>query len=465
MFQRISLWATLILASLLCFVSVFEYFNWMSAAPELSLALRWLALAALAVYTVQRRNLTAWIIFAMFAGIAVGHDFPVVGSAVEVLSKIFLRLIKTIIGPLLFGTLVVGIAGHSDLRQVGRMGWKSLLYFEIVTTFALFIGLAAINISKAGVGIQNPGNIAAAPEVQKRTATDIILHTFPENIAKSVANGETLQIVVFSILFGVGLAMVSESKRAPMLHFSESLSEVMFKFTDIVMLFAPFGIFGAMAATVSHLGLGILLNLFMLLATLYVALIVFLLGILLPIALLVRVPIRKFVQAISEPVSIAFATASSEAALPRAMEAMERLGVPRKVVAFVLPTGYSFNLDGSTLYLALSTIFVAQAAGIELSLDKQLIIVFTLMLSSKGVAGIARGTFIIILGTLASFDLPLWPAMAILGIDQLMDMARTAVNVTGNCLACVVVARWEKEFDDAKALAWQPVGKLTAIKE
>jgi proton glutamate symport protein len=463
--KKYALWATLVLAAVLALVSVVDYLKWAAVPAEAALALRWTTLAALLAYTVTRRNLTAWIIFAMFAGIAVGHDLPAAGDALDVLSKIFLRLIKTIIGPLLFGTLVVGIAGHSNLKQVGRMGWKSLVYFEVVTTLALIIGLAAINLTQAGAGIEKPETLAAPPEVHKRDAKEIILHTFPENIAKSVANGETLQIVVFSILFGIGLAMVAQAKRGPMLSFAESLSETMFKFTDIVMLFAPLGIFGAMASTVSHMGLGVLVNLFMLLATLYAALVVFVLGVLLPVALIVRVPIKKFVQAISEPVSIAFATASSEAALPRALEAVERFGVPRKIVAFVLPTGYSFNLDGSTLYLALATVFVAQAAGVNLSIGEQMVIVFTLMLSSKGVAGIARGTFIIILGTLASFNLPLWPAMAILGIDQLMDMARTAVNVTGNCLACVVVARWEGEFDDAKANAWQPVGKLHEIKE
>ncbi|MCX5788545.1 MAG: cation:dicarboxylase symporter family transporter [Elusimicrobia bacterium] len=416
-------------------------------APGLA-APRWLGAALLAGYAFYRRSLTAWILVAMVAGAELGHDFPAAAVNLRVLSLVFLRLIKTIIAPLIFSTLVVGIAGHSDLRQVGRMGLKSLIYFEIVTTVALFIGLAAINISKAGVGIRLP---AAAPPaeqlaVAKQSPADIILHIFPENVAKSVAEGQVLQIVVFSVLFAVALAMLPEGKRRPMLAFAESLSETMFKFTNLVMLFAPVGVGAAIAYTVGHMGLGVLVNLFKLLATLYAALAAFIALVLLPVALLFRVPIRKFARAVAEPVSIAFATTSSEAALPRAMEAMEAIGVPRQIVAFVMPTGYSFNLDGSTLYLSLASVFVAQAAGVHLSLAQQFLMVFTLMLTSKGVAGVPRATLVILLGTAASFKLPAEPIFLILGIDELMDMARTAVNVIGNCLATVVIARWEGEF-------------------
>jgi proton glutamate symport protein len=272
---------------------------------------------------------------------------------------------------------------------------------------------------------------------------------FPENIAKSIAEGQVLQIVVFSIVFGIALAMLSDKKRRPMLAFAESLSETMFKFTNLVMYFAPVGVGAAIAYTVGHMGLGILVNLFKLLATLYVALIVFMLAVLLPVALLARIPIRRFISAIAEPVSIAFATTSSEAALPRAMEAMEALGVPRQIVAFVIPTGYSFNLDGTTLYLSIASVFVAQAAGIHMSLGQQLLMVFTLMLTSKGVAGVPRASLVILLGTAASFNLPVEPIFIILGIDELMDMARTSVNVIGNCLATAVIARWEGEFGKA----------------
>ncbi len=411
---------------------------------------RYIAITAIIYYAFKKKSLTTWILVSMIVGASIGHDWPDVAVNLRVLSQIFLKMIKTIIAPLLFGTLVVGIAGHSHLKQVGRMGWKSLVYFEIVTTIALFIGLAAINISKAGVGIQMPeaGDHGEIPKVAPQSITDIILHVFPENIAKSVVDGQVLQIVVFSIIFGIALAMLNERQRKPMLSFAEGLSDVMFKFTNIIMYFAPIGVGAAIAYTVGHMGLGILVNLFHLLATLYVALIVFLLGVLLPVALIVKVPIRKFLNAIAEPVSIAFATTSSEAALPRAMEAMEKLGVPRKIVAFVMPTGYSFNLDGTTLYLSLASVFVAQAAGIDLTLEQQLLMVFTLMLTSKGVAGVPRASLVILLGTASSFGLPVEPIFIILGIDELMDMARTSVNVIGNCLATVVIAKWEGEFDE-----------------
>jgi proton glutamate symport protein len=383
----------------------------------------------------------------MVVGAEIGHDWPGVAVSLRVLSQIFLKMIKTIIAPLIFGTLVVGIAGHADLKQVGRMGVKALIYFEVVTTLALFIGLAAINLTQAGAGVQPPAELAAADvKGQKQTAAEVILHVFPENIAKSVAEGQVLQVVVFSVLFGISLALLDEKKRRPVLALAQGLSETMFKFTNIVMYFAPIGVGAAIAYTVGHMGLGILANLLKLLLTLYVALAAFLLLVLLPVALIARVPLRRFLAAIAEPVSIAFATTSSEAALPLAMERMEELGVPRSTVAFVMPTGYSFNLDGSTLYLSLTSIFVAQAAGIHLSLGQQLLIVFTLMLTSKGVAGVPRAVLVILLGTAASFGLPEWPILAILGIDELMDMARTSVNVIGNCLATVVVARWEGQF-------------------
>ncbi len=417
------------------------------APVNVTAGVRWLAIIALLVYAVAKRSLTTFILVSMVVGAEIGHDFPHVAVNLRVLSLIFLRLIKTIIAPLLFGTLVVGIAGHHNLKQVGRMGIKALVYFEIVTTVALFIGLGAINLTRAGVGVNAPPALhAELPPTQKQSATDIILHSFPENIAKSVAEGQVLQIVVFSIIFGIALALLNDQKRRPMLSFCESLSETMFKFTNIVMLFAPIGVGAAIANTVGHMGLGILVNLFKLLATLYVALIVFLSCVLLPVALMARVPIKKFIKAIAEPASIAFATTSSEAALPRAMEAMEAIGVPRQIVAFVIPTGYSFNLDGSTLYLSLASVFVAQAAGIHLSFGQQLVMVFTLMLTSKGVAGVPRASLVILLGTAASFHLPEWPIFVILGIDELMDMARTSVNVIGNCLATAVVARWEGEF-------------------
>lgn len=409
--------------------------------------LRWIAIGAVTYWVWKRNNLTTWILFSMVIGAEFGHDFPAIASELKVVSKIFLKLIKTIIAPLIFGTLVVGIAGHANLKQVGRMGWKSILYFEVATTIALLIGLVAINISKAGVGIQLP------PTTEKEvlevpppsTWDEIILHIFPENIAKSIADGQVLQIVVFSILFAIGLALVKEPQKKHMLEFCESLTEVMFKFTGIVMYFAPFAVGAAIAYTVGHMGFGILANLFKLLATLYVALIAFVLFVFLPVALIIKLPIKRFLRAILEPATIAFSTTSSEAALPKALENMEKFGVPRKIAAFVLPAGYSFNLDGSTLYLSLATIFVAQAAGIDLSIGEQILILVTLMLTTKGIAGVPRASLVILMGTATAFGLPVEPIFLILGIDELMDMARTTINLVGNCLASTVIAKWEGE--------------------
>lgn len=451
----------LIFISLAAVLAFLNHYNILTVDLVILQASRWLAIAGLFAYGFKKQSLTTWILVSMVVGAEIGHDYPAIGVNLQVLSKVFLKMIKTIVAPLLFGTLVYGIAGHSDLKQVGRMGWKSIVYFEIVTTLALFIGLVAINISQAGAGITlPPGHHEELPQIPPQTTSDVILHIFPENIAKSIAEGQILQIVIFSIIFGIALAMVREDKRAPMLKAAESLSEVMFKFTNIIMYFAPIGVGAAIAYAVGHMGLGILVNLLQLLMTLYVALAVFLLGVLLPIALVVGVPVKKFLQAIAGPVSIAFATTSSEAALPRAMENMEKLGVPRKIVAFVMPTGYSFNLDGTTLYLSLAAIFVSQAAGMNLTIGQQLLIVFTLMLTSKGVAGVPRASLVILLGTASSFGMPVWPIFIIVGIDELMDMARTSVNVIGNCLATVVIAKWEGEF---KPLSDAEADKITEV--
>jgi proton glutamate symport protein len=439
--------AFLALAGIASVLWAITHYGMVAVHPYLQAGVRWAAIAALCGYSFVRRSLTPWIFAGMLLGAELGHELGQSAASLQVLSGIFLKLVKTIVAPLIFSTLVVGIASHSNLKQVGRMGIKALLYFELVTTVALFIGLGAINLTQAGVGVPQPSAAAsAAVAAQPQKWTDIVLHIFPENIAKSVAEAQMLQIVVFSVIFGIALAQIGEEKRRPMLAFCESLSELMFKFTNIVMLSAPIGVAGAMAYTVGTMGFGVMSNLVKLLLTLYAALIVFVLGVLLPIALIARLPIRRFVRAVAEPFSIAFATASSEAALPRALENMEAFGVPKQIVAFVLPTGYSFNMDGSTLYLSLASIFVAQAAGIHLSFSQQLIMVFTLMVTSKGVAGVPRAVLVILLGTLDSFHLPVWPVLVILGIDQLMDMARTATNVLGNCLASAVIARWEGEF-------------------
>jgi proton glutamate symport protein len=413
-------------------------------------AARWTAIAILLVYAALRRSLTTWMLVAMVAGAELGVDAPRFATSLGVLGQIFLRLIKTIIGPLLFATLVVGIAGHADLRQVGRMGIKALVYFEVVTTLALLIGLAAINLSQAGVGVHVPPPPPGEEiKTQRLTPSDMLLHAFPENIARAVADGQVLQIVVFSVLFGIALALLEPERRRPMLQFAESLSETMFKLTNIVMLFAPIGVGAALAYTIGNSGLGVLVNLSQLLLTLYAAIFAFLLLVLLPVALLARIPLRRFLSAVAEPVSIAFATTSSEAALPRAMEAMEGIGVPRGIVAFVMPTGYSFNLDGSALYVSLASIFVAQAAGMRLGFGQQLMMLLTLMLTSKGVAGVPRAGLVVLMATAAAFQLPTAPIFLLLGIDALMDMGRTALNVFGNCLATTVIARWEGELGTA----------------
>jgi proton glutamate symport protein len=412
------------------------------------LASRGAAVLAFCGYAWMRRSLTAWIFAGMLVGGFVGHSWPQAAANLQILSRVFLRLITTIVAPLIFSTLVVGIAGHSNLRQVGRMGIKALIYFEVVTTLALFIGLGAINLSQAGAGIeQSASDSSPRPPAQPQKWNDIILHVFPENLAKSVAEGQILQVVVFSIIFASALAMVREEKRRPVLAFCESLSEVMFKFTNIVMLCAPLGVAGAIAYTVGTMGFGVIVNLLKLVVTLYAALTVFLLCVLLPVVLFARLPLKRFIQAVTEPVSIAFATASSEAALPRALEAMEAFGVPRQIVAFVLPTGYSFNLDGSTLYLSLAAIFVTQAAGSHLNLGEQLVMMLTLMLASKGLAGVPGSVIVVLFATADSLHLPAWPVAVIFGIDRLMDMGRTATNVLGNCLASAVIARWEGELN------------------
>jgi len=442
----------LVALQLAAFLSLADSRDWLNLHDAIPMAARMVFHSFLCLHAFRKKSLTTWILVSMILGAEIGFDFPIWSQNLKVVSKIFINLIKTIIAPLLFATLVLGIAGHGNLKKVGSMGWKSLLYFEIVTTIALFIGLAAINLTGAGEGIDLSHATEfreKAPDAAPRSWQETILHVFPENIAKSVAEGQVLQIVIFSLLFGIGLAMVREHHRKHMISFTESLAEVMFKFTQIVMFFAPIAIGCALAVTVGHMGLEILKNLGMLVGTLYMALLAFILIVLLPVALIFKVPILKFIKAIAEPVSIAFTTTSSEAALPKAMKSMESFGVPRKIVAFVLPTGYSFNLDGTTLYLALASIFVAQAAGIEFTFAEQLVIVLTLMLTSKGVAGVPRASLVILMGTAAQFGLPLEPIYLIIGVDELMDMARTSVNVMGNCLASVVVAKWEGEFPAA----------------
>jgi proton glutamate symport protein len=451
--QRLLLTLILIGFTLVVLLALLHNYDIAAVPMPVHNGLRWATLLLLIILGVRRKSLTTWIVISMFIGVELGATFPDFAKQLNVLSSIFLRLIKTIIAPLLFGTLVVGIAAHSNLKQVGRMGLKSILYFEIVTTIALFIGLAAINLTKAGEGAQivqtEQTQADQASKILKQEKKNHLLEVFPENIAKAVAEGQVLQVVVFSVMFGIALALLSDEKKKPMLHFAEGLSDVMFKFTNIVMYFAPFAVCGALAYSIASFGFEVLKNLAMLVATLYGALLVFILLVLVPIGLIIKLNFRKFINAISEPVAIAFSTATSEAALPKAMENLEKMGIPRKVVAFVLPTGYSFNLDGSTLYLSLASVFVAQLAGVDLSFGEQLWLVLTLMLTSKGVAGVRGATFLILVATISDIGIDPQKAFIVLGVDAIMDMGRTTVNVIGNCLATVVVAKWEGEYNDS----------------
>jgi len=390
------------------------------------------------------------IFIGMAVGLTIGWAFPSVGIELRPLSTIFIRLIKSLIAPLIFATLVVGIAGHGDLRQVGRMGIKALLYFEVITTLALVVGLVAVNLVRPGVGV-NLHTVAATAEFAGRQQTfgEVITHIFPQSIVQAAAEGEVLQIVVFAVLFSLGLAAVPEAKRKVIVGFCDALAETMFKVTAIVMRYAPIGVGAAIAVTVGHRGLSVLVNLGLLILTLYGALAIFIVVVLIPVALIARISLKKFFAAVKEPALIAFSTTSSEAALPKAFENLEAFGIPRRIVSFVLPTGYSFNLDGSTLYLSLASVFVAQAAGVDMPVGTQILMMLTLMLTSKGVAGVPRASLVILAGTLASFGLPLEGGAIILGVDEILDMGRTTINVVGNCLATAVIARWEGELPAA----------------
>ncbi|HEV2642013.1 MAG TPA: cation:dicarboxylase symporter family transporter, partial [Candidatus Elarobacter sp.] len=403
----------------------------------------------------RRVSLTQWIVISAVIGVLLGIFFPAFAQTLNPLSVIFLRMIKSLVVPLIFSTLVVGIAGHGDdMGKVGRLAFRSIVYFEVVTTAALAIGLIAVNLVKPGVGVALPASEGAAVDklaTAKVTFGGVLEHVVPQSIFEAAANNEVLQVVFWSILFAVALTRLRGENRQRMLNFCGSLSELMFKFTAIVMAYAPIGIGAAIAVTVGHSGIGVLVGLGKLVGTLYGALLVFVLVVLLPVALVARIPIRRFLSSVKEPWLIAFSTASSEAALPLAMERMEQMGVPKGIVAFVMPTGYSFNLDGSTLYLAVASVFVAQAAGIPMTLGQQILMMLTLMLTSKGVAAVPRASLVILSGALTMFGLPLTGVAVILGVDAFMDMARTSINLVGNCLASAVMARWEGEFAPAGA--------------
>lgn len=413
------------------------------------LVLRWVGIALVVPVAVRRRSLLVWTFLAMFAGAVLGADAPHVAGEMKFLGDIFLRLIRMIVAPLIFGGIVTGIAGHNELKGVGRVAVKAIVFFEVVTTIGLVIGLVAINLSQAGVGVALP---AAAPTPLPSPRPEgwqqILLNIFPENIAQAVAQNQILQVAVFAVLFGTALATLSEAKRAPMVSVLQSLTDTMFRMTKIIMFVAPVAAGAAMAYTVGSMGLLSLLPLAKLAGTYYGALVVFVLLVLIPILLMGRISVSGFAASIAEPAAIGFATTSSEAALPLAMERMEEFGAPRWIVSFVVPTGYSFNMTGSSLYLTMASVFAAQAAGIHLSIGEQLVMLATLMLTSKGVAGVPRATLVVLMASAASLRIPMTAILVLLGIDTLMDMGRSAMNVIGNGMAAVVVARWEDELKE-----------------
>ncbi len=412
----------------------------------IGIVLRWAGIALFVPIALGRRSLLVWTFFAMLAGAVLGADAPHAAGQMKFVGDIFLRLIRMIVAPLIFGGIVTGIAGHGELKGVGRVAVKSIVFFEVVTTIGLVIGLIAINLSQAGVGVALPAaSQVGVPATHAEGWQQILLNIFPENIAQAVAQNQILQVAVFALLFGTALATMPEAKRAPLVTVLQSLTDTMFRITKIIMVVAPLAAGAAMAYTVGSMGLLSLLPLAKLVGTYYGALAAFVLLVLVPILLMVRISVRGFATAIAEPAAIGFATTSSEAALPLAMERMEEFGVPRWIVSFVVPTGYSFNMTGSSVYLTMAAVFAAQAAGIHLSLGEQLLMLATLMLTSKGVAGVPRATLVLLMASAASLRIPTAAILVLLGIDTLMDMGRSAMNVIGNGMAAAVVARWENE--------------------
>jgi proton glutamate symport protein len=408
-------------------------------------ALRWVGIAALLVLPLRKPSLLLWTLVAMLAGIELGIDAPHAAAHARLPGDLFLRLIRMIVAPLLFATITTGIAGHNELRSVGRIAIKALIYFEVVTTLGLLIGVVAMNLSGAGWGVAIPAGLASVPTAaQPQTWDQIVLNLFPENIAQAVAQNQILQVAVFSILFGSALALLPEQKRSPLLALLQSLADVMFRLTRIIMYLAPLAAGAAIAYTVGSTGIGTLLSLAKLVVTYYVAIAAFTLLVFVPILFIFRIPFAKFLRAVGEPAAIGFATTSSEAALPLAMERMEEFGVPRWIVSFVIPTGYSFNMTGGSLYLSMAAIFVAQTAGIHLSFGRLCAMLAVLMATSKGIAGVPRASLVVLLATASAVHLPVAPILLILGVDALMDMGRTMMNVVGNCMAAAVIARTER---------------------
>jgi proton glutamate symport protein len=445
--QPANMWQHVMLAASLLLFAAGIVAGLAHARNDVAIALRWIAFALFVPVAYRRRSLLLWTFFAILVGAELGMDAPHFAAQTRFIGDIFLRLIRMIVAPLIFGGIVTGIAGHGELRGVGRVAIKSIIYFEIVTTLGLVIGLIAMNVSQAGVGISLPADVqASAPTALHEGWQQLIINIFPENIAQAVAQNQILQVAVFALLFGIALAMLPEARRAPLVDVLQSLTEAMFKLARIIMYIAPLAAGAAMAFTVGSMGLASLLPLLDLVLTYYAALTAFVLLAVVPSLLWARVSLRRFAAAVGEPAALGFATTSSEAALPLAMERMEQLGVPRWIVSCVIPMGYSFNMTGGSVYLSMAALFAAQAAGIHLSLSAQFVMVATLMLTSKGVAGVPRSSLVVLMASAAALHIPASAVLIILGVDTLMDMGRTAMNVIGNCLAAVVVARWEGQM-------------------
>jgi proton glutamate symport protein len=440
--------AALAVAAILLFVAGLAV-SLLHAPAALGLGLRCAGIVLLVPFALRRRSLLVWTFLAMLAGAELGVDAPGIAAQTHFLGDIFLRLIRMIVAPLIFGGIVTGIAGHSELKGVGRVALKSLIFFEVVTTFGLILGAVAIDLTQAGAGVTLPAVVdAVAPVAHAQGWQQILLNIFPENIAKAVADNQILQVAIFALLFGTALATLPEAKRTPLVSVLQSLTETMFRLTKIIMVVAPVAAGAALAYTVGSMGLATLLPLGKLLVTCYVALAVFLLVLAL-ILVFARIPVGRFAAAVAEPAALGFATTSSEAALPLAMERMEEFGVPRWIVSFVIPTGYSFNMTGSSIYLSMAALFAAQAGGLHLNVGQQIVLLATLVLTSKGIAGVPRATLVILMAVASSFQIPVAAVLMLLGVDTLMDMGRTAMNVIGNCLAAAVVARWEGELKPA----------------
>ncbi|HTJ29454.1 MAG TPA: cation:dicarboxylase symporter family transporter [Acidobacteriaceae bacterium] len=450
---RPMLWIMTVAGLLLYAVGIAVASSSISSSHILGLTLRVIAVALFAIAAFRRNTLTAWTFFAIVAGAEIGADAPLVGTRLHFLAEIFLRLVRLIVAPLIFGTLTTGIAAHREMKSLGRVALRTLIYFEVITTFALLLGALAIDISRAGEGVTVPAIVAqeslitgsaAHPGAPSHPGLEgFLLSIFPDNLVTAVADNQILQVAVFSILLGIALARIAEEKRAPLMAVLESMTAAFFELTRIIMYLAPGAAGAALAYTVGSMGVSTLLPLAKLLITFYAAAFAMVLLVFVPVMLLMRIPMRSFWIAVSEPAAIGFATSASQSALPLAMERMEEFGVPRWVVSFVIPSGYSFNMDGASLYLSIASIFAAQVAGMHLSVGQQLIMIFTLMLTSKGIAGVPRATLMILLATAWQFHLPSAPIMMILGIDALIDMGRTALNVLGNCLAAAVIGKWE----------------------